>query len=310
MVIADHYRFSFDSLACAAAQPNRLLTTSAAVGWTSLLVDLLEGQGRSDTFETSSTPDLTLVVAMNGRHHVEVFSDTRWRPAVYQPGAAGLTPPNERTRLRWREFDAGEKFRTAHLYLPHTLIEDAAEHYRRVGQPRDNGPESTLVFSDAATSHVVRSLLKAMQIGAPDLYAEQVGRWLAVHLLWRHRAGSNASEDRRNPGLITDRRLARVLEFMSSRLDAPLTARELAKKAGISVHHFTRCFRQQIGSTPLAMLTSMRMDYAWRLLGTTDLPVSQIARLCGYTRPAAFAVAFSRQFKASPTHLRSSRGRP
>lgn len=299
------HRFASESSSCAAAQPNRLLATSTDIGWTSLLLDRMQGEGECDPFETHATSDLTLVVAVAGEHRIEVFTDGKWRRAVYQPGAAGLTPPHERTRLRWRSFRAAETFETVHLSLPHTLIGEVTEELRRVGQRWLEQPLSALVFNDPAVHHAVLALLRAMVVGAPDLYAEQVGRWLAVHLLSPQCSPVGPLEDLRNPGVISDRRLGRVVEYMSSRLEAPLTAGELAREAGISVHHFARCFRKQTGSTPVAFLTRLRMDTACRLLRTTDLSVAEIATMCGYTRPSAFAAAFMRRFQLSPSAARA-----
>ncbi|MGU3538098.1 helix-turn-helix domain-containing protein [Methylobacterium sp. A54F] len=292
------------SARCAAAKPNRLVRSSRDFGWTSLLVDEHEGRGRSEIFDTHRTADVTLVVATRGAHRVEVFKHGRWHEAVYQPGAAGLTPPHEATRLRWSSAPGDETFRTANLYLPAGLIAAIADEYRRIGRPSPAQPLSALVFRDPMIASGVSALLGALDVGAPDLYAEQVGRWIATHLLSRHAGHWPEAEETRQPEIITDRRLARVLDFMSAHLGEPLTLGQLAREAGISVHHFGRRFRERFGQTPHGCLTTMRMDTAQRLLRTTDLPVADVAFACGYTRPAAFAAAFLRHVGATPRAFR------
>lgn len=118
---------------CASAKPNRLLETSASAGWSSLLLDHHEGAGESEVFETHATDDLTLVVAVAGRHQIEAFSQGRWRSAIYQPGNAGMTPPQEAARLRWCTSSPRDPFRTLHLYLPGSLLSALMDEYRRVG---------------------------------------------------------------------------------------------------------------------------------------------------------------------------------
>lgn len=295
------------STRCAAAKPNRLVRSSRGAGWTALLLDEHEGRGRSEVFETGVTPDVTLVVATRGAHRVEVFKHGRWNGAVYRPGAAGLTPPHEATRLRWNGVPDPEPFRTANLYLPAGLIEATADEYRRIGSASPARPLSVLVFRDPVIAACVTGLLGALDVGAPDLYAEQAGRWLAAHLLSQHAGHWREAEETRRPGIITDRRMARVLDLMSAHLGEPLTLGRLAREAGISVHHFGRRFREQFGRTPSTYLTRMRMDAAQRLLRTTDLPVAEIAHACGYTRPAAFTAAFLRHAGATPTAYRLAR---
>jgi AraC family transcriptional regulator len=292
------------SALCAAAKPNRLVRSSRDFGWTSLLLDEHEGRGRSEVFETHITPDVTLVVATHGAHRVEVFKHGRWYDAVYQPGAAGLTPPDEATRLRWASAPEEVPFRTANLYLPAGLIAATADEFRHIGRPPPARPLSALVFRDPMIATSVLALLGALDVGAPDLYAEQAGRWIAVHLLARHAGHWCKTDENRQPGIITDRRLARVLDFMSARLGEPLTLGQLAHEAGISVHHFGRRFRERFGQTPLQCLTTMRMETAQRLLRTTELPVAEVAFACGYTRPAAFTATFFRHAGATPRAYR------
>jgi len=74
--VADTMNFSDDSRLCAAAQPNALLSSSRDSGWHSVLVDVMEGSGRSDSFETHPTTDLTLVVCLRGRHQLDVLGAT------------------------------------------------------------------------------------------------------------------------------------------------------------------------------------------------------------------------------------------
>ncbi|MCV9947581.1 helix-turn-helix domain-containing protein [Rhizobium sp. BT-175] len=294
--------FSPESANCAGAQPNTLVSTSRSFRWTSLLLDELEGQGECDAFDTHPTPDLTLVVATAGRHQMEVFRQQRWHRAVYTAGAAGLIPPHEVSRLRWKSDRPNEAFRTAHLYIPAATIAETAEEFRRAGQSCDPHPPSELIFADKAVAQIVGTLLQAMHSSAPDLYAEQAARWLAAHLLLRH-GSLRETVDERSAGSISDRRLARTIEFMSANLEAPLTLAQLASEAGVSVHHFSRLFRQQAGVTPAAMLASMRLATARRLLRTADLPVAEVARRCGYTRPSSFASAFRRHFGHAPISI-------
>ena len=93
---------------------------------------------------------------------------------------------------------------------------------------------------------------------------------------------------------------------MSAHLDAPLGVAALAREAGISVHHFGRRFREQTGRTPAAYLADLRLELARRLLTTTDLSIARIALSCGYTRPAAFATAFTRYCGLAPTGFRAN----
>lgn len=292
------------SLRCADAKPNCLLESSKELGWKSLLLDYHQGVGECEVFETHPTPDVTLVVAIRGRHRVDVLSQGHWRSADYRPGASGLTPGMESTRMRWSSVPGQIPFQTAHLYLSSTLIASLAEEYRRAGSGVGERPLSSLLFRDPVIASGAAALLDAMSSQAPDLYAEQLARWLATHLLANHAGWWDPTRDRRQSAVISDRRLARTIEFMSARLGEPLTMDVLAREAGISVHHFARKFREQTGFTPYGYLVKLRMEAAEILLRGSDLSVAEIAHKCGYARPAAFAAAFLRNRGTTPTSFR------
>jgi AraC family transcriptional regulator len=299
------YSYADASTRCAAVHSSRLLETSAASLWKSLLLDCHHGAGYGDTFETHPTDDLTLVVAIAGRHQLDAFHSGRWRSVLYQPGSAGMTPPGESLRLRWQTPSNDEWFRTLHLYLPGSLLSDIADEYRRVGQPTDIKKLSALAFRDEAVAVQLKAILAAYRNGEPDLYAAGVSRAIAIHLLSRQAQWRHVAEDHRVSATITDRRLARAIEFMSEHLDRALTLEELAREAGISVHHFGKRFRESTGLGPSAYLTTLRIARARILLRTTELSVAQVAFRCGYTHPAAFATAFTRHSGVSPRYYRA-----
>jgi AraC family transcriptional regulator len=294
------HRFAPDSLNCAAALRNRLLMSSAGAGWTSCVLDHVEGDLATDVHETHATPDLTVVVATRGEHDVEIFSAGRWRQAIYQVGATGITTPKETTRLRWRNRNPGSPFRTAHLYVPASMLIEAAELCRRPGQALSADIAHTLVVNEPATATVISSLLGALQDGAPDIYADVTLRWLAMHLVYRFHARLRGDEEDGRLEFLSDRRLARAIEFMTANLARPIGVDDIAREACVSPFHFTRLFRQKLGVAPHRYLTSRRMEKAQRLLSTTDLPVATVGTECGYPLASSFTAAFTRYFGVAP----------
>jgi transcriptional regulator GlxA family with amidase domain len=66
------------------------------------------------------------------------------------------------------------------------------------------------------------------------------------------------------------------------RLDRPLDLAALAEHARMSIRTFTRRFRDETGMSPGQWLTRHRVEHARLLLETTDLPVDEVARRCGF----------------------------
>lgn len=149
------------------------------------------------------------------------------------------------------------------------------------------------------------SLAEAIKVGAPNPYAETAARFLATHLLSIHSSWSDSSSDVRSPGVLRDRRLKRVLEFMEHHYMNSLSLGQLAEEAGISRFHFVRLFKKNCGVTPHQHLLRLRMEAAAAMLGSTDLSVQEVASKCGYTSATHFSAAFQKQFSRTPSEFRA-----
>ena len=58
---------------------------------------------------------------------------------------------------------------------------------------------------------------------------------------------------------------------------------------------------QATGESPKAYFTAIQMQKARQLLSQNELPVAEIARLCGYQEVTNFTRAFKRIYNISPS---------
>jgi transcriptional regulator GlxA family with amidase domain len=100
--------------------------------------------------------------------------------------------------------------------------------------------------------------------------------------------------------------LAPVREWMLGNLEQRHTLDELAQRAHMSRRTFIRRFHTETGLSPMAWLTSARLDWARELLETTTVPVERIAGLSGLGRPAALRATFHRHVGTSPNDYRAT----
>ncbi|NIH83793.1 GlxA family transcriptional regulator [Amycolatopsis granulosa] len=99
--------------------------------------------------------------------------------------------------------------------------------------------------------------------------------------------------------------LAAIRSWMLENLDHRQTLDALAHRASMSRRTFIRRFQQETGNSPMAWLTSARIDWARELLEATDVPVERIGRLSGLGSPAALRAAFHRHVGTSPQEYRT-----
>ena len=81
----------------------------------------------------------------------------------------------------------------------------------------------------------------------------------------------------------------------------PLDLDALAAAAGVSKYHFLRCFTATYGITPARYLTERRVERAQDLLRATNLTVTEICHLVGYSSLGSFSAKFTDLVGESPS---------
>jgi AraC-like DNA-binding protein len=103
--------------------------------------------------------------------------------------------------------------------------------------------------------------------------------------------------------------VARVLRYLESAYDDPVSPSSLARKAGMTATRFARVIKRIHGISPMQLITKTRITVGCRLLRETDASVAQIALDCGFADHSAFTRAFRAVTGMSPTeHRRSDQG--
>ncbi|MEW5812565.1 MAG: helix-turn-helix domain-containing protein [Actinomycetota bacterium] len=97
-----------------------------------------------------------------------------------------------------------------------------------------------------------------------------------------------------------------TIEWMREHATESLDLSAIAGHAAVSVRTLNRQFRDQFGTTPLGMLTTMRVDRARRLLEGTPLPVDRIAEQSGFGSYASLRHHFHRTVGVSPQKYRQN----
>ncbi len=132
--------------------------------------------------------------------------------------------------------------------------------------------------------------------------AHSVAGWLVVFV--RRPGGQTqfsaqlSSEPARTPVLVDLQR------WLPDHLDEDLSVAALARRCGMSVRSFGRAFRAETGASPAAAVEALRIEAARRLLETSDLTVSAVARQVGLRSPEVLHRAFRRRVGTTPAAYR------
>jgi AraC-like DNA-binding protein len=101
--------------------------------------------------------------------------------------------------------------------------------------------------------------------------------------------------------------LSRARQYALANLAGELDVEVLAKVAGLSRAHFSRGFTSLTGLAPAEYILQERMKRAARLLiANRELPVKEVAALCGFPDNNYFSKVFRRTYDTSPTDFRDT----
>ncbi|KIT18230.1 AraC family transcriptional regulator [Jannaschia aquimarina] len=99
---------------------------------------------------------------------------------------------------------------------------------------------------------------------------------------------------------LSDRRLARAVDYAETHIAAPLTVGELASAACMSPSAFSRAFRAATDETPWAFVRRRRLERAGQQMARTDDTLMQVAADCGFTDASHLARCWKRAYGTTP----------
>ncbi|GAB3894934.1 helix-turn-helix domain-containing protein [Kibdelosporangium lantanae] len=188
----------------------------------------------------------------------------------------------------------------------------ATTHWRWADEFVRRYPEVTLqpdvlfvedghVFTAAGSAAALDLGLHLIRLDRGAETANAVGRRLVFS---GHRDGGQRQFVERPVPEVADTSLAPVLEWAREHLNTPLTVGDLAARAATSPATLHRRFQAELGTTPLAWLTTERVTLACRLIERGEPRLDRIATTTGLGTTANLRIHLRRQTGLTPTAYR------
>jgi AraC-like DNA-binding protein len=98
--------------------------------------------------------------------------------------------------------------------------------------------------------------------------------------------------------------VAEAVRRIQTQYAEPLTVRELAKRAGLSVYQFEQRIRRIFQITAGQLIQKVRMDAAVQRLRESNASIAAVAMECGYSDQSAFTRKFHQTVGMSPSEYR------
>lgn len=132
--------------------------------------------------------------------------------------------------------------------------------------------------------------------------ALEVARWLVMYL--RRPGGQAQFSAPLAVQAASHEPLRSLAPWARTNLSSDLSVHVLARRAGMSERNFARVFTDQVGVTPAAWVTKLRLEAARDALESSSLQVQEIATMCGFRNVATMHRAFRRGLGVTPLEYR------
>jgi AraC-like DNA-binding protein len=103
-----------------------------------------------------------------------------------------------------------------------------------------------------------------------------------------------------------NRQCAAVRRYIDLHFKEALTLEQLADEAHMNKYYLSHAFKREYGISPINYMISRRIEESKYLLAETDLSLSQIAQLLGFSSLSYFSQVFRRTQSVSPMEFRHS----
>jgi transcriptional regulator GlxA family with amidase domain len=99
-------------------------------------------------------------------------------------------------------------------------------------------------------------------------------------------------------------KLAEIIKVMEQSIQNPVDLQVLARRVQLSTRQIERLFIEHLGKTPSAFYAGLRMSRARDLILQTDLPIAEVAQICGYMSPTRFGRIYRAHYGMTPSEVR------
>ncbi len=232
-------------------------------------------------------------------HRVQNTRDGELHDFTFHKDQVVVTPAGMRSGWRW--FDTSD-------VIVITLDPAKVERFAQTELSMLLDPQQfhdTPLFEDAdlcAAGIMLRDALEDDDITSGVMF-EALSRVLLVKLLQRY--SKRPSEEAALSARFTSTHYGRVLAFIKSRLDQTITVEELAREAGMSPSHFSRVFKETLGSTPMQYVLAYRVEQAMKMMQDPSRALGNIALDCGFADQAHFSRSFKQVTGQTPRAFRA-----
>ncbi|MEL7045357.1 MAG: AraC family transcriptional regulator [Pseudomonadota bacterium] len=233
-----------------------------------------------------------------GSQRVENWRDGVHRDFTYDKDEIIVTPAGMESGWRWYvrskvivitlDPERLERFAQTELGILLTAKQLADE-------PQFNDPDI------CAAGVQLKEALEMRDVGSALMF-ESLARVFLIKLI--QRCGERLDEQFEFNRRFTSQHYKQVLDYVAANFGRSIALDDLAAEVVLSPSHFSRLFKETIGSSPMQFVMAYRIERAKEFLADRSRTLVDVAHLCGFADQAHLSRAFKQAVGRSPNVYR------
>ena len=159
-------------------------------------------------------------------------------------------------------------------------------------------------YESADISSCLRNILREMELKNTG-YEDVCQAYMEI-LIIRLMRTTSLGVPLEPQAISTNRQCAAVRRYIDLHFKEALTLEQLAEEGHMNKYYLSHAFKREYGVSPINYMISRRIDESMYLLAETDLSLSQIAQLLGFSSLSYFSQVFRRIQNVSPKEYRQN----
>lgn len=157
-------------------------------------------------------------------------------------------------------------------------------------------------FESMDITSCLRNILREMELKQPGF--EDICQAFMEILIIRLMRSTGLSVPETPQNNVGNHQCATVRRYIDQHFKESLTLDQLAEEAHMNKFHLSHAFKREYGISPINYMISRRLEESKYLLAETDLSMSQIAQLLGFSSLSYFSQVFHRTQEITPMEYR------
>ena len=159
-------------------------------------------------------------------------------------------------------------------------------------------------FESVEVSGCLRNILREMEMKSAG-YKDVCQAYMEI-LIIRLMRSTTLAIPAEPQAVSTNRQCAAVRRYIDLHFKESLTLEQLAEEGHMNKYYLSHAFKREYGVSPIHYMISIRIRESKYLLAETDLSLSQIAQLLGFSSLSYFSQVFRKTQGLSPMEYRQN----